>query len=89
MPESVVMTVVREAVQVAVLVSLPMLAVGLIVGILVSLFQTVTSIQDQVLGFLPRAAAIIAVFAVTFPWILRTLMGFTINLVQRLPELVR
>lgn len=83
------MSVVRQAVEVAVLVSLPMLVVGLVVGILVSLFQTITSIQDSVLGFLPRAAAIIAVFALTFPWMLRTLSSFAIGLIQRLPDLVR
>lgn len=89
MSESLVMGVVRQAVEVAVIVSLPMLVVGLVVGILVSLFQTVTSIQDSVLGFLPRAAAIIAVFAITFPWMLRTLTSFAAGLIQRLPELVR
>jgi flagellar biosynthetic protein FliQ len=89
MSESLVMSVVRQAVEVAVLVSLPMLVVGLAVGILVSLFQTITSIQDSVLGFLPRAAAIIAVFALTFPWMLRTLSSFAIGLIQRLPDLVR
>ena len=48
-------------------VSLPMLVAGLMAGVLVSLFQTVTSIQDNVLAFIPRAAAIFAVFALTFP----------------------
>jgi flagellar biosynthetic protein FliQ len=89
MSESLVMNIVRQAIEIAVMVSLPMLGVGLIVGILVSLFQTVTSIQDSVLGFLPRAAAIIVVFAITFPWMLRTLTGFAIGLIQRLPDLVR
>lgn len=89
MSESLVMSVVRQAVEIAVIVSLPMLAVGLLVGILVSLFQTITSIQDSVLGFLPRAAAIIAVFALTFPWMLRTLVNFATGLIARLPELVR
>jgi flagellar biosynthetic protein FliQ len=83
------MSIVRQAVEVAVIISLPMLVVGLVVGILVSLFQTVTSIQDSVLGFLPRAAAIIAVFAFTFPWMLRTLVSFATGLINRLPDLVR
>ena len=43
---------------------------------LVSMFQTVTSIQDNVLAFIPRAAAIFAVFALTFPWMLRVVTGF-------------
>jgi flagellar biosynthetic protein FliQ len=52
-------------------------------------FQTVTSIQDNVLAFIPRAAAIFLTFAVTFPWMLRLMSGFTRQMVSKLPELVR
>ena len=69
--------------------SLPMLLAGLAAGVLVSIFQTVTSIQDNVLAFIPRAVAIFAVFALTFPWMLRVVVGFTHQLIQRLPEMVR
>ena len=62
---------------------------GLAVGLLVSIFQTVTSIQDNVLAFIPRAAAIFVVFALTFPWMLRVVTGFAGALIRRLPELVR
>ena len=62
---------------------------GLVAGVLVSLFQTVTSIQDNVLAFIPRAMAIFVVFALTFPWMLRVVSGFSASLIQRLPELVR
>lgn len=72
-----------------VLVSAPMLAAGLIAGVLVSIFQTVTSIQDNVLAFIPRAAAIFVAFALTFPWMLRLVSGFAEALIQRLPDLVR
>jgi flagellar biosynthetic protein FliQ len=74
---------------VAVTVSLPMLAAGLFAGVLVSVFQTVTSIQDHVLAFIPRAIAIFAVFALTFPWMLRVLTGFARQVIMRLPEFVR
>jgi flagellar biosynthetic protein FliQ len=57
--------------------------------VLVSIFQTVTSIQDNVLAFIPRAAAIFIVFALTFPWMLRVVSGFAAGLIRRLPELVR
>jgi flagellar biosynthetic protein FliQ len=73
----------------AIAVSLPMLAAGLIAGVAVSLFQTVTSIQDNVLAFIPRAAAIVAVFALTFPWMLRQVSGFAAEIVRRLPEFIR
>jgi len=89
MSESLVLGVVRQAIETAVVVSLPMLAAGLLVGIAVSIIQTVTSIQDNILSFIPRAAAIFIVFAFTFPWMLRVVTGFAAGLIQRLPELVR
>jgi flagellar biosynthetic protein FliQ len=87
--DALIVGTVRQAIELAVLVSLPMLLAGLLAGVLVSLFQTVTSIQDNVLAFIPRAAAIFLTFALTFPWMLRLVTGFARQLVQRLPELVR
>ena len=89
MSDAVIVGVVRQAIEVAVMVTVPMLAAGLLAGVLVSVFQTVTSIQDSVLAFIPRAAAIFVVFALTFPWMLRILTGFSRELIVRLPELVR
>ena len=89
MPEALVVGVVRHAIETAIVVSMPMLLAGLVAGVLVSVFQTVTSIQDNVLAFIPRAAAIFAVFALTFPWILRVLTGFAGDLIRRLPEYIR
>jgi flagellar biosynthetic protein FliQ len=89
MSEALVVGVIRQAIETAVIVTLPMLAAGLVAGVLVSVFQTVTSIQDNVLAFIPRAAAIFVAFAITFPWMLRVVSGFSKGLIQRLPELVR
>lgn len=89
MSEALVVGVVRQALEMAVLVTAPMLAAGLVAGVLVSIFQTVTSIQDNVLAFIPRAAAIFVAFALTFPWMLRLVSGFAEALVKRLPDLVR
>ncbi len=89
MSEALVVGIVRQAIETAVMVTLPMLAAGLVAGVLVSVFQTITSIQDNVLAFIPRAAAIFAAFAVTFPWMLRVVSGFAKGLIERLPELVR
>jgi flagellar biosynthetic protein FliQ len=89
MPESLIVGIVRQSIEVAIMVSLPMLLAGLVAGVAVSIFQTVTSIQDNVLAFIPRAAAIFAVFALTFPWILRVVTGFSRDLIARLPELIR
>ncbi|MEZ5307044.1 MAG: flagellar biosynthetic protein FliQ [Pyrinomonadaceae bacterium] len=55
----------------------PMLAVAILVGIVVSLIQTLTSIQDQTFSFAPRVIVIFLVFLFTFPWILQVLLTFT------------
>jgi flagellar biosynthesis protein FliQ len=89
MPEALVVGTVRQAMEIAIVVSLPMLLAGLIAGVLVSLFQTVTSIQDNVLAFIPRAAAIFGVFALTFPWMLRVMSSFSTDIIRRLPEFIR
>ena len=89
MSEALVVGIVRQGIEMAVMVTAPMLLAGVVAGVLVSVFQTVTSIQDNVLAFIPRAAAIFIVFALTFPWMLRVVSGFSAALIQRLPELVR
>jgi flagellar biosynthetic protein FliQ len=89
MSDALVVGIIRQAIEVAAMVTLPMLLAGMLAGILVSVFQTITSIQDNVLAFIPRAAAIFLVFALTFPWMLRVLTGFSHQLIARLPELVR
>ena len=89
MSEALIVTVVRHAIETALMVSAPMLLAGLVAGVAVSIFQTVTSIQDSVLGFIPRALAIFAAFALTFPWMLRVLSGFSSDLIRRLPEFIR
>jgi flagellar biosynthetic protein FliQ len=89
MSEALVVGTIRQAIEIAVIVSLPMLAAGLLAGVLVSLFQTVTSIQDNVLAFIPRAAAIFVAFALTFPWMLTVVSGFSTDLIRRLPEFIR
>ena len=89
MPEALVVGTVRQAMEIAIVVSLPMLMAGMLAGILVSLFQTVTSIQDNVLAFIPRAAAIFGVFALTFPWMLPVMGSFSTDIIKRLPESIR
>lgn len=60
----------------------PMLAIAILVGVVVSLIQTLTSIQDQTFSFAPRVIAIFVVFLVTFPWVLRVLITFTSSILS-------
>jgi flagellar biosynthetic protein FliQ len=89
MSDALVVGTMRQAIELALVVSLPMLLAGLAAGVLVSVFQTVTTIQDNVLAFIPRAVAIFVVFALTFPWMLRLVSGFASDIVTRLPEFIR
>ena len=89
MSDAHVVGTMRQAIELAMIVTLPMLLAGVLAGVVVSIFQTVTSIQDNVLAFIPRAAAIFVVFALTFPWMLREVVGFSQELIARLPEMIR
>jgi flagellar biosynthetic protein FliQ len=67
----------------------PLLITAMAIGVIVSLFQSVTSIQEHTLTFVPKMLGIILVLVFCAPWMLRTLMQFTIAFLSRLPEMVR
>ena len=74
----------RETLATAAMIAGPILLVALTVGLLVSLFQTVTSIQEQTLTFIPKIAAVLISIVVLMPWLLRTLCRFTEALLANL-----
>ena len=77
MSDALVMTLMQRALETLMWITLPMLGVAIVVGVVVSLMQTLTSIQDQTFSFAPRVVAIFVVFLVTFPWVIRVLVTFT------------
>ena len=81
--------ILRQMVTTSLLVMSPILLVSLVVGLAVSLVQSVTSIQEQTLSFVPKLLAIALVLVVAAPWILRQLMQFTIMFILRIPQMVR
>ena len=68
---------VRNALVLAMVISAPMLLIGLIVGIVVSLLQAVTQIQEQTLSFVPKIAAMVAAAVLLMPWISQRLLEFS------------
>jgi flagellar biosynthetic protein FliQ len=66
----------------------PVLGVSLIVGLTISIFQSVTQIQEFTLTFVPKLAAVSVVILVTGPWMLSEIVGFTDNLFSEIPHLV-
>jgi flagellar biosynthetic protein FliQ len=81
--------ILRQLILNSLLVVGPILVVSMVIGVLVSLFQSVTSIQEQTLGFVPKLIGVGLVIVFSAPWALRTLMQFTISFFSRLPEMVR
>ena len=69
----------RELFYTALLLALPTLAVSLIVGLAVSVFQAVTSIQEQTLSFVPRLLAVGLVIVLTLPWVVQLALHFTVK----------
>ena len=78
-----VMELARDFLTTALLISLPALAVSLIVGLVISVFQAVTSIQEQTLSFAPRILALAGLFVVLMPWMLEMSIFFTTQMLAR------
>jgi flagellar biosynthetic protein FliQ len=71
---------VRHMLVIALLVSTPMLACGLIVGVLVSLFQAITQIQEQTLTFVPKIVAMVTAAILLFPWMGHYMAEYAMNM---------
>lgn len=77
----------RDAVMLTLLVSAPMLGFGLLVGLVVSVFQAATQIQEMTLTFIPKIVAVSLALLLFLPWILNKLVGFTAALFNSIPML--
>lgn len=79
----------KKALWVVVQTAGPLLAIGLLVGLLISIFQAMTQIQEMTLTFIPKMIAIAIGFVILGPWILEILIRFTASIISGLPEMVR
>jgi flagellar biosynthetic protein FliQ len=78
----------REALTMVMLVSAPMLGLGLIVGVLVSIFQATTQIQEQTLAFIPKIIAVFVAVLVFGPWMLSLMVDYTRQMFQAIPQMI-
>lgn len=78
--EGQVMDISREAIYTIILTSAPLLLTSLIVGLIISIFQTVTSIQEQTLTFVPKILAVFAVMLLVGAWMLNNMSSFMVQL---------
>ena len=86
-PETVV-TVGRHALEMTLMLAAPLLLTALAVGLIVGIFQAATSINEMTLSFIPKLLAMAAVLAITGPWMLRTLVEYTRNLIEGIPGMI-
>ena len=87
-PEFVI-TVGREAMRAAFIIAAPPLIAALVVGLLVSIFQAVTQIQEMTLAIIPKMVAVLVTLMIAFPWLLEFLTTYTTNVFQLVPSVVR
>lgn len=78
-----------QAIKTAIFLAAPMLVVGLITGVLVSMFQAATQINEMTLVFVPKMLGVALALLVFFPWMLNLIIGFTETLLINLPNYVR
>ncbi|MBB5367481.1 MULTISPECIES: flagellar biosynthesis protein FliQ [unclassified Janthinobacterium] len=86
-PESV-MTMGRQAMEITLMVAAPMLLVALIIGLLVSIFQAATQINEATLSFIPKLVGIFVAMIVAGPWILSVLVDYMRQILAGIPSLV-
>jgi len=78
-----------DALRMVLLLSLPMLIVALVVGVAISLFQAVTQIQEMTLTFVPKIIAVFGSMVLAAPWLTKTMVTFTRQLIESIPGLLR
>ncbi|KJV36302.1 flagellar biosynthesis protein FliQ [Luteibacter yeojuensis] len=79
----------QQALHIAMLIGAPLLLTALAVGLIIGMVQAATQINEQTLSFIPKLICMALVAIITGPWMLRTMVDFTRNLIENLPQAVR
>ena len=88
MQETIIVDMITSALWTASQISAPILLTAVAVGIIMGLLQSVTQIQEQTLAFVPKFAAVGLAIALAGSWMLETMTDFTLELIERIPELL-
>lgn len=86
-PETI-MTMGNQAIQVSLVLAAPLLLVALIVGLIISVFQAATQINEQTLSFIPKLLAIFATLVIVGPWMLEQMLDYIRALFMSIPQLI-
>ncbi|MBN2319531.1 MAG: flagellar biosynthesis protein FliQ [Acidobacteria bacterium] len=88
MNQTMILKLAKDTLQITLMVSGPLLITALVVGLVVSITQVVTSIQDMTMSFVPRIIAVLVVFLLALPWMMNVLLSFTAQLFSQLGRYV-
>lgn len=89
MSTDLIMGIAAETMKVTLLVSAPVLFVGLVVGLVISIFQAVTQVHEMTLAFVPKIIAVMLALLFAAPWMMDILVNFTHNLFSNIPNYIR
>ena len=89
MSDTLVLQIARDALTITLMVAGPVLLVGLAVGLIVSILQAATQIQEMTLAYVPKILAVFGVIAVLGPWMMNQIVTYTTNLFEAMPSLIR
>ena len=81
--------IMAETIRITLMISAPVLIVGLVVGVAISLFQAVTQVQEMTLVFVPKIVACLVTLVAALPWMMNMLVSFTHNLFTNIPAYIR
>ncbi|WP_243357695.1 flagellar biosynthesis protein FliQ [Fundidesulfovibrio terrae] len=79
----------RTAIETTLMLSLPLLGVSLVVGVVLSIVQAATQIQDPTLTFVPKIVVMFGAAIVAFPWLMDKMVGFTHDLIMNIPQYIQ
>jgi flagellar biosynthesis protein FliQ len=79
----------RNAVTMSLMLAAPMLVVAMVVGLVIGVVQALTQINEITLSFVPKILAVFGVLAIAGPWLMSTMLGYTVDLFSSLPAMVR
>ncbi|MBL0941025.1 MAG: flagellar biosynthesis protein FliQ [Gemmatimonadaceae bacterium] len=88
MSHQLVIDLTRDAILTALMIAAPLLLIALGVGLLISIIQSVTQIQEQTLSFVPKLVLVGGAFIVGMPWLMQILIKFTTQIIRGIPAMV-
>ncbi len=89
MDQNIVMEIGMEAIKTALILAAPILLLGLLVGLIISIIQATTQIQEQTLSFIPKIVAISLTLLLFGPWMMNVMYSFTIRLFSNIPSYIK